>query len=83
MNLLRKTIKDLFFQNLNIRDSSDNRKFWKTIKPYFSNKGLNSNKFLIKDKGKVVSNEKQFAAIIKNFFLNITKGLTLKEDKPL
>ena len=39
-NLLRKTRND-YFQNLNIRDLSDNKKFWKTIKPYFGNKGLN------------------------------------------
>ena len=42
VNLLRKTKKD-YFQNLNTRDLSNNRKFWKTIKPYFTNKGLNSN----------------------------------------
>ena len=36
VNLVRKTKKD-YFQNLNIRD---NRKFWKTVKPYFTNKGL-------------------------------------------
>ena len=40
VKLLRRTKKD-YFQNLNIRDLSDNRKFWKTIKPYFSNKRLN------------------------------------------
>ena len=40
VNLLRKTKND-YFQNLNIQDLSDNKKFWKTIKPYFSNKGLN------------------------------------------
>ena len=50
MNPLRKT-KTAYFQNLNIRDLSDNRKFWKTIKPYFTNKGLNSNKLLLKEKG--------------------------------
>ena len=57
VNLLLKTKKD-YFQNLNLQDFSDNRKFWKTIKPYFSNKGLNSNKFLLKEKRNLVSNEK-------------------------
>ena len=64
VNLLCKTKTD-YFQNLNIRDLSDNRKFWKTIKPYFSNKGLNSNKLLLKEKGNLVSNEKQLATIMK------------------
>ena len=78
VNLLRKTKAD-YFQNLNIRDLSDNRKFWKTIKPYFTKKGLNSKKFLLKQKGNLASNEKQLAGIINSFFINITKGLDLKE----
>ena len=79
VNLLRKTKTD-YFQNLNIRDLSDNRKFWKTVKPYFSNKGLNSNKLLLKEKENLASNEKQLATIMNSFFININKGLELKED---
>ena len=62
MRLLRKTKKD-YFHNLNIQDLSDSRNFWKTIKPYFTDKGLNSNKLLLKKKGSLVSNEKQLASI--------------------
>ena len=50
VTLLRRTKKE-YFQNLNVKDLSDNKKFWKTIKSYFSNKGLNSNKMLLKGKG--------------------------------
>ena len=40
--LLRKTKTGYYYPvTLNIRDLSDNRKFWKTIKPYFTDKGLN------------------------------------------
>ena len=60
--LLRGTKKD-YFQNLNVKDLLDNKKFWKTIKPHLSNKGLNSNKMLVKEKDKLVSNEKQLASI--------------------
>ena len=68
------------FQNLNIRDLSDNRKFWETIKPYSINEGLNSNILLLKEKGNLVSNEKQLVTITNSFFINTTKGLELKED---
>ena len=40
VNLLRNTTKD-YFGKLNIKDLTDNKKFLKTIKPLFSNKGLN------------------------------------------
>ena len=79
MNLLHKTNTD-YFQNLNIRDLSDKRKFWKAIKLYFSNKGLNSNKLLLKEKRNLVSNQKQLAFIMNSFFINITKDVELKED---
>ena len=44
VNLFRKT-KNEYFQNLNIRDLSDNKKVSKTIKPYFRNTESNLNIF--------------------------------------
>ena len=79
MKLLRKT-KTGYFQKLNIHDLSENRKFWKIIKPYFTINRLNSHKPFLKEKGNLVSNEKQLATIMNSFFINITKGLELKED---
>ena len=78
--LLRRTKKE-HFQNLNVKDLSDNKKFWKTIKPHSSKKGLNSNKMLLKKKGELISDEKQLASIMNKFFINITKSLKLKEDQ--
>ena len=62
-------LKQNTLKNLNLKDLSDNRNFWKTIKPYFSNKGLNSNKLLLKEKGKLVSDEKELATITKTSLL--------------
>ena len=64
-----------------MKDLSDNKKFWKTIKPYFSNKGLNSNKILVKEKGELVSNEIELASIMKKFSSILQKRLYLKEDQ--
>ena len=58
-------LKQNTLKNLNLKDLSDNRNFWKTIKPYFSNKGLNSNKLLLKEKGNLVSDEKELVTITK------------------
>ena len=40
VNLLRNTKKD-YFEKLNMKDLTDNKKVLKTIKPFFSNKDLN------------------------------------------
>ena len=77
VNTLRKSKRD-YFQNLNSKNFSDNRTFWKTIKPYFTNKGLNSNKLLLKEGNKIISNEKELANIMNNYFVNITQELNLK-----
>ena len=76
VNLLRKT-KTEYFQKLNVKDLSDNRKFWKTI---FSNKGLNSNKLMLKEKNRLITEKKELATVMNTFFVNITKSLDLKKD---
>ena len=70
VDLLRKT-KAGYSENVSVKDLPDNRKFWKTIEPCFSNKALNSNKLLLKEKGTFFSNKKEIATIMNNFFINI------------
>ena len=53
-NLLWKTKFD-YFHNLNEKDLNDNKKFWKKIKPFFSDKGLASNFIALKEKGSLIS----------------------------
>ena len=78
VNLLRKT-KTEYFQKLNVKDLSDNKKFWKTIKPFFSNKGLNSNKLMLKE-NRIITEEKELDTVMNTFFVNITESLDLKKD---
>ena len=44
-------------KGLNIKNITDSKAFWKTINPYFSNKGLNFIFLTLKEKNKVVTNE--------------------------
>ena len=41
-NILKST-KKTFFETLNINEVTDNRKFWKTIKPFFTEKYKTTN----------------------------------------
>ena len=68
VNLLRKT-KNEYFQKLNLKDLSDNKKFWKTIKPFFSNKDLNSSKLMLKENSRLITEEKELATIMNSFFV--------------
>ena len=53
VKLLHKTKQD-YFNNIYIKNVSNTKKFWKMIKPYFSNKGLNSNKIFLSEKGRLI-----------------------------
>ena len=60
VNLLHNTKKG-YLQKLYVKDLTDNKKFWKAIKPFLSNKGLNSNKLMLREKDVVVADEKALA----------------------
>ena len=80
VNLLKKTKKD-YFNDLNIKNITDNKAFWKTIKPYFPNKGLNSSSLILSEKNKIVTNDQGIANIMNNYFTGITSHLNLKPDQ--
>ena len=71
MKLPRKAKQD-YFNNFNIRSDSDTKKFWKTIKPYFSNKGLDSNKISLSEKRGFIKDPVAIATTKNDYFVNIT-----------
>ena len=83
VNLLRKTKKKEYFENINVKDIHDNKKFWKTIKPFFSNKGLNTNKLMIIEKNNLISEKSILANTMNQYFTSITKQLNLKKSPQL
>ena len=78
VKLLRKTKQD-YFSNTDVKSVSDTKKFWKTIKPYFSNKGLNSNKIFLSEKGKLINDPVAIATTTNDYFVNITQTIALKQ----
>ena len=59
VNLLRKSKKQ-YFSNINISDVTDSKSFWKSVKPDFSNKGLNSNKITLVENDAIITNDSNF-----------------------
>ena len=60
------------------QDIKDNKKFWKTIRPYFSDKEYNQTKIRVVKKDCIITDEKKIASLMNNYFTNITKTLDLK-----
>ena len=82
VNLSRKTKKE-YFENINVKDINDNQKFWKTIKPFFSDKGLNTNKSMLIQINNLISEESVRANRMNQYFTNITKQLNIKKSLQL
>ena len=80
VSLLRKT-KRSYYSNLNEKNVIDNRKFWKTVKPMLSNKFVNNEKITLVDNEKIITNDKEIAKVLNDFFSNIIKTLNIpKKD---
>ena len=77
MKLLRKTKQD-YFCNIDIKSVSGTKKCWKAIKPYFSNKGLNSNKIFLSEKERLIKGLVAIATNMNGYFVNITQTIGLK-----
>ena len=71
--------KQDYFNNIDIRIVSDTKKFWKTIKPYFSNKGLNSNKIFLSETGRLIKDPVVVATTMNDYFVNIMQTIGLKQ----
>ena len=56
VKLLRKA-KFEYYKNLDLKDISDNRKFWKTVKPLFSDKVQTNSSITLNEDGKILTNE--------------------------
>ena len=54
LSILRKT-KKKYFNSLNIKQVSDNKHFWKSVKPFFNDKRSNSLKITLVDENNIIT----------------------------
>ena len=80
VSLLRKTKKD-YYGHLNEKDVIDNKKFWKTVKPLFSDKVKSSEKITLVHEGKIVTTDDENGKILNSLFSNVVKHLKIPEFK--
>ena len=76
VKILRKA-KVYYYGNLDLKDISDNRKFWKTVKPLFSDKIQTPGSITLLEGDELVSDDKKVAEILNEFFVNITASLEI------
>ena len=77
VKLLRRT-KMEYFQNMNVNKVNDNKMFWETVKPRFSNICNTANTVILTEGDMIIKNE-VIADTFNNYFADITKTLKLKK----
>ena len=78
-NILKST-KKTFFETLKINEIADNRKFWKIVKPFFTDKCKTTSNIILTEKNETLNDNKNISNIFNEYFTNITKGLNLRQS---
>ena len=83
VSLLRKT-KKAYYLNLNVKGIADNKKFWKTVKSFFSDKSNNFENISLIENGNLLTDDFEiFSNIIYKYFQNLVPNLNLKVQSKL
>ena len=75
VSLLRR-IKKNYYSNLNEKNITDDKKFWKTVTPFLSDKVLSTERI---ENDKIINNDNETANIMNTFFSNIVINLSVPE----
>ena len=67
----------VLIKRMNKNNITDNKKFWKTVKPYLSNKMRTTDKIKLVENGEIITNDQEVAYILNEFFATIVTKLNL------
>ena len=79
VSLLRKSKRE-YYSNLDVKNITDNKTFWKTVKPFLSDKVTSTQKITLTENDKIVNNDNDTARVLNTFFSNIVPDLKIPDD---
>ena len=81
-NFLRKEKKNIFAK-FDTRSITDSKTFKQTVKPFFSDKTLDSDQITLINNGKIILDDENIAKTFNDFFSNVVKYLNIKVGESL
>ena len=66
-----------------MRNITDNKKFWRTVKPFFGDKGGAKEKIVLVEGERIINDDAEIAQTFNDFFDNAVKSLGLSENEVL
>ena len=79
-NLYKKERKK-YYENLDINQITDNKKFWKSIKPLFNENSNGAEKITIIDNNKVITSDDGLCQVFNDFFKDAVNNLNIHENE--
>ena len=73
--------KEQYCGSLNVNRVTDNKSFWRVVKPNFSNKIVGTSKVILRDGGKIISDTGKVAHTFNKFFVNIGNTVQLLSQR--
>ena len=77
---LYKKERKLFYNKMNLFNINDNRRFWKTVKPFLSDKGTHSSKINLVNNDEVISDGAVLAETFSKFYEIAVKSLGISKE---
>ena len=68
-----------YFNNLNEKNVSDNKIFWKIVKSLLSNKIISNEKITIVEGDKIIRSDKETNKVLNKFFPNVVTNLNIPQ----
>ena len=78
-NRLYKRERKNYYESLNMSDITDNKKFWKVMKPFLTDKGVSQRKITLIETNEIISEEADVAETLNSFFENAVSCLGIME----
>ena len=78
---LYKKERKKYYERLDLNNVTDNKKFWKTVKPFLSDKVTTFPQITLVESDEIISNESKVANSFSNLFENAIHSLGIKTNE--
>ena len=78
VSLVRKA-KQEYFDNHDLRNVTDKKKFWKTESPFFTDKGMNRGKIILMEDDEIISEKERISESLNNLFADAIINLNIPQ----
>ena len=82
VSLTRKTKKE-YYSSLDEKCVIDNKKFWKTVKPFLSDKTMVDDKITLVENDEIITDDLKIAETFNNFFSEIVPNLNITTNSEI